>query len=151
MAHRATMWLHSLEIALAYNSRTTLVCIHATIMDQRYCKMCCRLLQPVLYGCPMLFISSIAPKRILYGISQCAVMDAQMSPSPLSFSNISPIEHVRDGNGHGLLMTRSEDVLLQMVDRKCPASLRMSFLLSLTVFRHVVSSVSFDGSTNLLR
>ncbi|UYV65712.1 hypothetical protein LAZ67_3005199 [Cordylochernes scorpioides] len=108
--------------AIAYDSRSPLLCIQGTMTAQRYVDDVLRPVTfPYLQGVPNALYQQDNARPHTACISQQALQDVQMLPWPPYSPDLSPIEHVWDIIGrrlHALPQPRSEDELWQMVERE---------------------------------
>ncbi|UYV70087.1 Transposase [Cordylochernes scorpioides] len=108
--------------AIAYDSRSPLLRIQATMTAQRYVDDVLRpVTLPYLQGVPNALYQQDNARPHTARISQQALKDVQMLPWPTYSPDLSPIEHVWDIIGrrlHALPQPRSEDELWQMVERE---------------------------------
>ncbi|UYV79031.1 hypothetical protein LAZ67_17000790 [Cordylochernes scorpioides] len=108
--------------AIAYDSRSPLLCIQGTMTAQRYVDDVLRpVTLPYLQGVPNALYQQDNARPHNARISQQALQDVQMLPWPPYSPDLSPIEHVWDIIGrhlHALPQPRSEDELWQMVERE---------------------------------
>ncbi|UYV65644.1 hypothetical protein LAZ67_3004944 [Cordylochernes scorpioides] len=108
--------------AIAYDSRSHLLCIQGTMTAQRYIDdVLRRVTLPYLHGLPNALYQQDNARQHTARISQQALQDVQMLSWPPYSPDLSPIEHVWDIIGrrlHALPQPRSEDELWQMVERE---------------------------------
>ncbi|UYV75324.1 hypothetical protein LAZ67_12003495, partial [Cordylochernes scorpioides] len=108
--------------AIAYDSRSPLLCIQGTMTAQRYVDDVLRpVTLPYLQGVPNALYQQDNARPHTARISQQALQDVQMLPWPPYYPDLSPIEHVWEIIGrrlHALPQPRSEDELWQRVERE---------------------------------
>ncbi|UYV83854.1 hypothetical protein LAZ67_X000432 [Cordylochernes scorpioides] len=108
--------------AIAYDSRSPLLCIQGTMTAQRYVDDVLRPVPlPYLQGVPNALYQQDNARPHTVRISQQALQDVHMLSWPPYSLDLSPIEHVWDIIGrrlNALPQPRSEDELWQMVERE---------------------------------